>query len=61
MMGVFFFLVFLGLHPRHMEVPKLGVYLGLYPLAYAKPQQRGVQAESVTHTRVQGNAGSLTH
>ena len=25
---------FLGLHPRHMEVPRLGVELELQPLAY---------------------------
>ena len=30
-----FFLVFLGPHLRHMEVPKLGVDLELQPLAYA--------------------------
>ena len=30
----FFFLVFLGPHPRHMEVPRLGVESELYPLAY---------------------------
>ena len=28
-------LIFLGLHPRHMEVPRLGVQLELQPLAYA--------------------------
>ena len=31
----FFPLVFLGLHSRHMEVPRLGVYLELLLLAYA--------------------------
>ena len=30
-----FFLVFLGLHPQHMEVPRLEVKLELQLLAYA--------------------------
>ena len=30
----FFFFVFLGLHPQHTEVPRLGVELEVYPLAY---------------------------
>ena len=30
----FFFLFFLGLHPRHMEVPRLGVESELQLLAY---------------------------
>ena len=30
----FFFLPLLGLHPRHREVPRLGVHLGLWPPAY---------------------------
>ena len=29
------FVVFLGPHPQHMEVPKLGVKLELQPPAYA--------------------------
>ena len=29
----FFFVFFSGLHPRHMEVPRLGVELELQPLA----------------------------
>ena len=31
----FFFFVFLGLQPRHMEVPRLGVELELQLPAYA--------------------------
>ena len=31
----FFFLVFLGLHPQHMEIPRLGVKPELQLLAYA--------------------------
>ena len=45
--GFFFVLFcFLGPHPRHMEVPRIGVELELQLLAY---------------TTAQGNAGSLTH
>lgn len=34
--GYFFFLfVFLGPHPRHMDVPRVGTELELWPLAYA--------------------------
>ena len=33
----FFFSVFLGPHPRHMEVPRLGIKLELQPLATAMP------------------------
>jgi len=32
---VFGLFVILGLHPQHMEVPRLGVKSQLYPLAYA--------------------------
>ena len=42
----FFFFVSLGLHPRHMEVPRLGVESELKLPAY---------------TTAHGNAGSLTH
>ena len=39
--SVFFFLLFffLGLHPRHVEVPKLGVKSKLQLLGYPQPQQ----------------------
>ena len=30
----YLFIFFLGPHPRHMEVPRLGVESELYPLAY---------------------------
>ena len=42
----FFFFVFLGLHPRHMEFPRLGVELELEPpactIATATPNMSGV-------------------
>ena len=47
------FLSFLGLHPWHMEAPRLGVESELRPRAYAT-------ATSVTYTTAHGNAGSLT-
>jgi len=56
-LGSFFFFfglfVFLGLHPQHMEVPRLGVE--------SEPQQHQIQAESVTYTTAQGNTTFLTH
>ena len=45
-----FFFCFLGPHPRYMQVPRLGVQLELQLLAYAQPQQFGIQTKSVTHT-----------
>ena len=33
-MNIFLFLVFLGLHPRYTEVPRLGVKSEIQPLAY---------------------------
>ena len=41
-----FIFVFLGLHPQHMEIPRLWVKLDLHLLAY-----------TIAH----GSAGSLTH
>ena len=35
--SAFFFWCFLGLCPQHIEVPRLGVELELYPLAYTRP------------------------
>ena len=53
----FVFLPFLGLLPRHMEVPRLGVELEPKP----EPQQRGIRAASATYTTAHSNAESLTH
>ena len=61
---LFFFLsfVFLGLHPKHIEVPRLGIQLELKWLAYATDrQQHEIRGMSVTYTTALGNAGSLTH
>ena len=46
--------VFLGLHPRHMEVPRLGVQLELQLLAYARAT--ATQGPATAHS----NTGSLT-
>ena len=57
--NLFFFLslVFLGLRPRHMGVPRLEVQLQ----PTSGPQQCKIQATSGTYTTAHGNAGSLTH
>ena len=57
--GIFFFLS--GPHPRHMEVPRLGVESELQLLPTPQPQQHGIQAVAVTYTTVPNNAGYLTH
>ena len=57
---LFCFLLLLGLHMRHMEVPRLRVELdSCRPMP--QPRQLGIQAVSVTYTTAHGNAGSLTH
>ena len=53
--------VFLGPHPRHMEVPRLGVESELQLLAHVTAQQRQIRAISVTYTAAHGNAGSFLH
>jgi len=57
----FFVFVFLGLHPWHMEVPRLGVELELQLLAYDRRWQRRIQASSAAYITAHSNAGSLTH
>ena len=49
-----FFLCFLGPHPQHMEVPRLAVESELQLMACTTPQQRGIQAASVTNTTALG-------
>ena len=51
---LFFFFFFLGLHPWHMEAPRLGVELELQLPAYDT-------AVSATYTEAHSNARSLTH
>ena len=53
------FFCFLGLHLRHMEVPRLGVELELQVLATATATQ--IPAASVTNTTAHGNTRPLTH
>ena len=50
---------FLGLHLRHMEVPRPGVEWGCSCPPTPQPQQ--YQIQSVSSTRAHGNTGSLTH
>ena len=55
------FFVFLGLHPWHMEVPRLGVNRNCSCWPTPQPQQLGIQATSETHTTTHSKAGSPTH
>ena len=48
--GTYFF-VFLGPHPRHMKVTRLGVKLELQP----QPQQHRIRAAYATYTTAHGN------
>ena len=58
-MGFFLFcFVLLGLHPRHMEVPRLGVESKLEPLAYTTATP---DLSCVCNTTARGNTRSLTH
>ena len=58
--AIYLFII-LGLHPPHMEVPRLGVELELKLLVYTTAAAMQIQATSVTYTAAHGNAGSLTH
>ena len=54
-------LSFLGLHPQHMEVPRLEVKSELCRQPTPEPQQHGIPAMSATYTTAHGKTGSLTH
>ena len=60
---MFCFVCFLGPHPRHMEVPRLGVESGCscWPTPQPQPQPHRIHAASVSYTTAHGSAGSLTH
>ena len=59
---IFFpFFAFLGLHPRHMEVPRLGLNQSCSRQPMPQWQQCGIQGATVTYTTAHSNAGSLTH
>ena len=55
-----FFLAFLGLHSRHMEVPRLEPNQSCSCQPTPQPKQRRTQAASATFTTAHGNPGSLT-
>ena len=57
----FFVVVFLGLYPRHMEVPKLGVEWELQLPACATATVMQNLSLVLTYTTVHVYAGSLTH
>ena len=54
-----FYFCFLGLHQRHMEVPRLGVEWELQLLATAAATWD--QASSLNYITAHSNTGSLTH
>ena len=56
----FFFGLFLGLHLKHMEVPRLGNKSQLQPAPQLQPQQCGIRAASATYTTAYRNASSLS-
>ena len=55
------FFFFLGPHPRHMEVPRLGSSQSYDCRPMPQPQPRQIQASSATYTTAPSNARSLTH
>ena len=61
--GIFYFLffVFLGPHPQHIKVPRLGVELELQLPAHVTATAAWDQTSSSTHTTAHANAESLTH
>ena len=56
-----FFFFFLGLHPWHMEIPRLGVKLELQLQVSATATATWDEAASATYTTGHSNAGTLTH
>ena len=61
MLFFFFFFAFLGPHPQHMEVPRLGVKSELQLLPTPQPQQRQICTRSLTYSTAHSNTGPLTH
>jgi len=57
--GLFLSFCFLEPHPRHMDVPRLGVESELQLMS--QPQQCQIRAASMTCTTAHGNARSFTH
>ena len=63
----FFFFFFLGLHPWHLKVPRLGVQsepqlpMPQPPMPQPQPQQHQLWATSSSYTTAHGNTGSLIH
>ena len=59
---LFYFLsfVFLGPHPRHIEVPRQA-RVNWSCSHWAWPQQHMIQAASVTYNTAHGYTGALTH
>ena len=56
-----YFFFFLGPHPWHREVPRLGVELELQLLAYSTAKPLWIRAVSAIYTTAYGNPRSSTH
>ena len=56
-----FCFVFLGPHPWHTEVPRLGSNWSCSCQLTPQPQQHRTQATSATYATAHSNTGSLTH
>ena len=59
----FAFFFFLGLHPRHMKIPRLSLIWSCSCWSMPQPQQQQYQilATSATYTAAHSNPRSLTH
>ena len=59
----YYYFVSLGLHPQHMELPRLGSNwsYSCQPTPQPQPQQHQIPEASEIYTTAHGNAGSLTH
>ena len=58
---IYLFFCFLGPHPWHMEIPRLGSNWSYSCWPMPQPQQCGIWARSVTYATAHGNARSLAH
>ena len=58
---IFCLLPFVGLLPRHMEVPRLGSNQSCWHQPTPEPQQCGIWAASSTYSIAHGNTRSSTH
>jgi len=60
-LNLLLFIYFLGPHPWHREVPRLGVKSELQLPAYTIAAATRDPSHAVTYTTAHSNAGSTTH